>query len=216
MNRAFRFALLVLCFSSFTACVSKPVPIPGDKKYVIDNIYAEYMNIADVYLSLEKYDKAAQYYKLAMQNSKLYWGAYYKLGKSYVLQNDWKNALPIYKKLLERDPQNCSFKSSLAYIYAVTGKLKTAKQLYFEVIQAEGDNYEYLENYIAVLLLANDTELAKAYFDRLKDKFPDSKNIEKFQEEINRIFEKELIPPEISEEESEAPLQEDTSQKSSE
>ena len=39
------------------------------------------MNIADIYFSEEKFDKAITYYELAMQNKDLYWNCYYKLAK---------------------------------------------------------------------------------------------------------------------------------------
>ena len=77
---------LLILFFQLSSCVSKPIPIPGEKKNVIANIYVEYMNIADTYYSLEKYDKALEYYKLSMQSSDLYWAAYYKTAKVYAIQ----------------------------------------------------------------------------------------------------------------------------------
>ena len=146
MKKLLILAACVLFFS----CVSKPVPIPGDKKMSVNNIYAEYMNIADIYYSLEKYDKALQYYKMSMQNSKFYWAAYYKTAKVYAVQENWDAALPMYRTLLRRDKNNTSLKGSLAYIYSMTGKLKKAERAYKELIYLQPDNHEYLENLIAV------------------------------------------------------------------
>ena len=67
MKKFFFFAASSIFFIS---CLSKPIPIAGEKKMAINNIYVEYMNIADIYYSLEKYDKALEYYKLSIQDFK--------------------------------------------------------------------------------------------------------------------------------------------------
>src|SRR5574344_1777971 len=103
----------------FSSCVSNVhLPIPGEDVVVKKNISVEYMTIADAYSDLSKYDKAAQYYKLAMKNKKLYWTAYYKLGRCYAMSKNWTEARKIYSVFLKRDPNNVNIKMSLAYIYA--------------------------------------------------------------------------------------------------
>ena len=50
---------LFICVFSFSACQTMPsVPIPGETETKTNNIYIEYMNIADSYMDLNKYDKA--------------------------------------------------------------------------------------------------------------------------------------------------------------
>ncbi len=182
-----RFLLITSLSIFFFSCVSKPIPIPGDKKIAVNNIYAEYMNIADVYYSLEKYDKALEYYKLSMQNSKLYWAAYYKTARVYAVQSNWEAALPMYRNLLRRDKNNDSLKASLAYIYAMTGKLKKAERAYKELIYLQPDNRDYLENLIAVYFARKQYDEGKRYLDVLIEKFPDSENISKFKDLVKTI-----------------------------
>lgn len=187
MKRTAFFALIfILVFTCFS-CVTKPVPILGDKKNAITNIYIEYLNIGDVYYSLEKYDKSLEYYKLAMQDSSLYWASYYKMAKVYAVQSNWDAALPMYRRMLRREKDNDSIKASIAYIYAMTGSLKKAERAYKELVYLQPDNREYLENLIAVYFAREHYEDGRAALDILIEKFPDSENIQKFRDVLKNV-----------------------------
>lgn len=160
------------------------VPIPGQNEAVQKNIYIEYMNIADTYFDLQKYDKAETYYKAAMGNKEIYWTAYYKLAKCYAYQSKWADAQTVYETLLKRDPDNNSLKASVAYIYAMNGNTDKSSNMYELLIKENPEQSEYLENYICVLLGAELKEDAETQFEILKEKFPNSKRIEEF----NTVF----------------------------
>lgn len=185
--RKIHFLLILFFFSLILnfSCNSKPIPIPGDNGEVIQDIYNAYLVFGDEYFKLENYPQAIKYYKLSMQNKKLYWISYYKLAKSYVLSSDWVNALPMYEKMLKRDPQNDSLKASVAYIQAMMGDLKKAQEIYKELLVIQSDNKEYKENYLAILLSEekffneNKTEFDQL-FELYKTDYPDDKNVEKF------------------------------------
>ena len=51
------FSILFFNIFLILSCVSKPIPIPGESKILIENIYFEYLNIADKYFELEDYNK---------------------------------------------------------------------------------------------------------------------------------------------------------------
>ena len=170
------FAFSVLSCSS----TKLSVPIPGRSDAVITNIYIEYLNIADIYFDLEKFDKAETYYKAAMGNNDIYWKAYYKLAKCYVYQSKWGDAQTAYETMLKRDPDNSSIKSSIAYIYAMNGNTQKALEIYSELVEQVADQTELLENYICVLLAAEKTDEAQVQYDSLKEKFPESKRLEEF------------------------------------
>ena len=182
---------LVLISSVFLnfACASKTALVPGQEKIVIDNVYVEYSNIGDSYFKLEDYTNAAKYYKMSMQNPKIYWSSYYKLAKSYALASNWTEVLPMYKKLLKRDPENSSLKASLAYIYTMQGELEKARELYAQLLEIESQNEKYLENYISLLTVdektyTENTDLVNELLARLKENFLDNKNVTKFESAI--------------------------------
>ena len=165
-------------FSFSCSSTKMAVPIPGQSDAVITNIYIEYLNIADIYFGLEKFDKAETYYKAAMGNKDIYWSAYYKLAKCYVYQSKWGDAQTAYETMLKRDSNNISLKSSVAYIYAMNGNTEKSIELYSELMEQSPDQSEILENYICVLLAADKKEDAKTQYDLLKQKFPESKRLE--------------------------------------
>jgi len=73
-------------FFFFSSChTAIHVPVPGESQVKINNIYTEYYNIADSYMELEKYDKAIEFYSIALKNKTLFWSAYYKMGRAYAL-----------------------------------------------------------------------------------------------------------------------------------
>ena len=188
------FSILFFNIFLILSCVSKPIPIPGESKVLIENIYFEYLNIADKYFELEDYNNAAKYYKLAMENKNLYWQSYYKLAKCYALLSDWKNALPMFEKLLERDKDNHSIKASLAYIYSMQGDTKKAIEIYKKLLEEDSLNEKYLENYLAVLLsskdsfLENQEEIEKIY-EQIETNFPNNTNLKIFDNTKTKYLE---------------------------
>lgn len=178
----------------FFSCTSVHVPIPGETEVKKNNIYVEYMNIADAYNDLEKYDKAILYYNYAMKNKSLRWSAYYKLGRAYAMNKDWSNAQNVYEHLLKRDSENTSLKMSLAYIYAMSGNLDDSGELYRTLYSENPDNSDILVNYINVLFAQENYGQVRAKLAELKEKFKDNASISSFEkklEEINELEEPE-------------------------
>ena len=195
-------AIFCIALSLFTiSCSSNKIafPIPGQSESANKNIYIEYLNIADIYFELEKYDKAETYYKAAMSNKDIYWTAYYKLARCYVYQSKWADAQSVYEELLKRDSDNSVLKSNMAYIYAMNGNTNQSCELYEQLINDYSEQSEYLENYICVLLAAEKKEEAELSYIKLKELFPESKRIQEFEPQ----FVKEEETQDIAESEEE-------------
>ena len=201
--------LSIFLFFSCTS-VNLSVPVPGQGAAKTRNIYAEYYILGDSYYKLENYDKAAEYYELAMRKKDQYWAAFYQLAKCYVFQSKWTDALPMYKKLLERDSENASLKASLAYIYAMQGDFKNASKLYEALLQEQPKNQDYLENYLS-LLATQEKKFEKKYslkflntYEILKEEYPDNKNLNVLQDKYNELMKikDELVQEEMSESET--------------
>ena len=162
-------------------------PIPGEASVTRSSLAAEYMAVADAYAELEKYDKAAPYYKRAMQDESLYWTALYKLGRMYALAKNWNEAEKIYKRLLERDAQNVSIRMSLAYIQAMSGDLEGAKAAYKTLVDENVQNETVLVNYIAVLLSQKDMAGAEEAIALLKERFPESASLADYEKRLTDL-----------------------------
>jgi Putative Zn-dependent protease, contains TPR repeats len=178
--------LVLLAASVCISCSSSThFPVPGESQIAGDAVYTEYLAIADAYSDLGKYDKAASYYALAMKNKKVYWAAYYKLGRTYALAKKWDDAENIYSKLLKRDPKNVNLRLSLAYIKAMAGKIDDSMMMYKILLEEEPDNEDVLVNYITVLLAQGRAELAESQLAVLKEKFPDNTSISALTKKIS-------------------------------
>lgn len=179
--------ILSITFFIFLSCKTTDI-IPGSNRIKIQNIYNEYLNIANVYYELEKFDKAIEYYTLAMDSKELYWACYYKLAQCYALTSKWTQAEEYYVVLQERNPANSSIKASLAYIKAMGGNVEESKKIYQELIHEHPENQLYLENYIAILFLEKNIAEVSVPLATLKDLFPDSKNISKFESQLDFLL----------------------------
>ena len=186
MNRILSFFLFVILFSLASCRTSSDFNfyLPNEKNVIATNIACEYYNIAKAYSELKKYDKAIEYYKLAMRDKNLKAGAYYQLGRMYALSGNWNEAEKVFLNLLKRDSENLAIKKSLAYIFALNGKTEKSLEMYSRLFQDNPDDSEILVNYIAVLLSDNRIEEAQAQLLLLKQRFPDNSSIEKLQEKI--------------------------------
>lgn len=180
------FLFFLFCYL-FSACSSIKIPVPGEKQTIVSNIYSEYYNIGEAYLSLAKYDQAVRYFTMAMGNKKLYWSCVYKCARACALGEKWDDARKYYIMLSKRDPDNLDIKLSLAYISAMSSDVKRASKIYERLFELYPDNDHILENYINIELYFKNTEHAKQLLKVLKEKFSDNKNISTFENKIIEI-----------------------------
>ena len=113
------------------------------------------------------------------------------------MSKNWTEARKIYSTLLKRDPDNVSIKMSLAYIYAMEGKLKSAESIYELLWKENPDSVEVLTNYIDVLIASEKYDEAEKNLSIMKEKFSDDKNISLFEKKLQ-----ELNPKQVELEES--------------
>ena len=100
----------------------------------------------------------------------------------------------MYKKILERDPENASLKAGIAYIYSMQGDFKNSISIYEELLVSQPVNQEYLENYLAVMA-ADEKKFEKSYADKfmqtyetLKAEYPDNKNLTIFENKYKELM----------------------------
>ncbi|MBQ4377687.1 MAG: tetratricopeptide repeat protein [Treponema sp.] len=171
----------------FVSCASSSLRIPGESRIILKNLATEYYTIADGYLEIKNYTKAAQYYKLAMRNEDLYLAAFYKLARSYALAKDWENADKTYRELLELDSENTVLKTSLAYITVMRGELDDGILMYKKLTEENPYDENLLESYVSLLINVGRGEDAEESFFVLKEKFPDNKQISTFSQSLSEI-----------------------------
>ncbi len=175
-KRIYALFIIFLAFVFFSCSTNKNIQ---------DNIYIEYYNIAEEYMDLKKYDKAAEYYTKAMSNKELYVAALFKSGRAYALNKDWGPAEQIYIKLLKKDPQNKDIRVSLAYITAMMGENEKSCKMYEDLISEYPDDSDLFKNYIIAVYSTEDYEKTKNLIAKYKDLFPDKESdLETIEKEI--------------------------------
>lgn len=180
--------------------------VPGETELILKNIATEYYGIAEAYMDVKKYDKAAEYYVLAMRNPELKLTASYKLARSYALAKNWEKATECYNELLALDPDNAMLKTSLAYITAMSGDVDKGIMQYRDLITENPYDQNLLESFVALLISVGRGEDAEESFFILKEKFPDNKNLSNFAQQLSDIVDnfdadkKIELPPEEKEE----------------
>ena len=70
-------AIFVSLFLLFSCQSGYSFRVPGESEIITKNIASEYFSIAEEYFKLKNYQKAIQYYKLAMKDKSLNVSAYY-------------------------------------------------------------------------------------------------------------------------------------------
>lgn len=186
----FIFSLLVILVS----CAGSPKP--GEMKLAQD-LYAQYFDLAETYMELSKYDKALPLYETAREDQEFYWTSTYRMAKIYVNQKNWPKATVLYEELLKRDQNNSSLKESLAYCYAMSGNREKALSVYEELFKGGNTSEDILSNIISInASYLKDEKLsenkkqtykdaAETYFERLKEMYPENKNISAFEKIFN-------------------------------
>ena len=180
-----------LCFSG---CKSTILPILNQNKVLQENIYKEYINLGNAYFEIERYSDALKFYEKALEDDNLYKVVCYKMAQCYIFLSDWENALAIYETILAEDPDNLSIKANIAYIYSVTGDFEEALFYYEDLLFAQPENITYLENYLAIILsdvdiLFDNEDIFVERFHKLKNEYPENKNIVIFQGKYDEYLE---------------------------
>lgn len=171
------FAIMIFVLLMIS-CKTSSLAIPGEKRVIQNNISLEYFSIASAYEDLKKYDKAIEYYKLALNNKEIKDNAFYKLARCYALSKDWENAEKCYKQILEKDSSNTNIRISLAYIYAMNGNLEAALDCYKTLMDENPNDIGIAKNYCILLISSNNFEEAEKQIEYIKTTFADD-NIEK-------------------------------------
>lgn len=164
-----------------------------------EDLYAEYVRIGDTYVALEKYEDAISYYERALKSKTMHYDALYKMGRANALAKHWAKAESIYKSLLERDSKNFSMRSSLAYIYAMSGDVNSALTMYKSLAEDFPSDKDILENYITILFSVENAETAEPLVARLEENFPESELLETFKKKLEELLPSPILESDDSE-----------------
>ena len=183
-----RFILVgFICFFLFS-CVST---IPGEKEVILQNLSAEYFNIAENYLSQKNYSKAIENYKLSLRSAKdeNLNQIKYQLARSYAMNQNYSEAEDIFFELYEQEQSNIILAQSLAYCYMKNGKPEESIAIYEKLYKENPYQENIANNYFLLLLESKKVEEAKSVLETFKIDFPESTKTSVLEENLKKATE---------------------------
>ena len=134
---------------------------------------AEYLELADAYAAVEKYQKAATFYERAAKHPGFFNATQYKLARMYALLGKWADAVLVLEPLYLQEPDNILLSNSYAFALVSSGQLEKAFPIYERNYNENKANPVQALNYAEILLLAERYDDATATIAVLREQFGD-------------------------------------------
>lgn len=162
MKRLIPFVFLLTL--PFISCITKTT--------VMKEVYSEYYTLAEQYYTARNYAKALDFYTRAKGNSELENMCDYKIATTYVQMGDYTSSAQLFSLLLQKDPDNASIMSSLAYVYGKNGSYDKAILLYETILGKYIYDTVSVKNLIILYNHIGNKEKARLLADEYAQKFP--------------------------------------------
>lgn len=118
---------------------------------------------------LENYPEAIKLYEKTLQIDANYDPAMFELGRLYVLQQKYDDALIWLEKAHQLDPQNKWYSLLLIDLYRNNYQIKEAAEVYATLLEEEPNNTEYLLSVSGLYALLEDYDKALACMDKIEE-----------------------------------------------
>ncbi len=157
------------------------------KNDLIDNekLLSEYALLAQEHSNLGEHEKALELLleaeSLSSKNNELT----YMIARTAALAKQWPIAIEQYELLLKQDSENLLLQKSIAWIYAQSGDISTAENMYESLYEKHSYDKDICTNYILVLAANNNQEKALSILTEYASIYPEEANISELREIIN-------------------------------
>jgi tetratricopeptide (TPR) repeat protein len=150
--------IAVLLLVLLSACVSQTAK---------EELAQEYYNLGNAFYEIRSYDRAIDYYTLAISHNPGLLNAHYNLSLALIKQGRGDRAEETLLALLEEEPDNTSVLKILSYAYYKQGKTDEALDSIDRVLEITPDDSDTLYNKATILWKAERREAAEAVFAQL-------------------------------------------------
>lgn len=148
---------------------------------------AEYLELADAYTEVKKYDKAATFYERAAQHENYYNTTRYKLARVYALDKKWQEALTVLEPLYVLEPDNLLISNAYAYALLSAGEKDKALPIYEKNFADNAQDPVQARNYAEMLLIAERYQDARDTVLQLREEFGDAEYLSDLDDLEKRI-----------------------------
>ena len=137
-----------------------------------------YFLLAEISYLKSQYDKAINYYTLALKLNDKNTQYYYKLGGLYVQKGFFLEAEECYNKAIYIEPDNLLYNYILAYLYFVNNKYVLSKHILEDILKRDSEYQDALSLKLQILLKENDLAHARSIVETLS----------KLEEKSERVY----------------------------
>lgn len=132
------------------------------------------INLGVMYLNLDPpdTDMALNLFLQVYEKDKSNIEANNNLGKTYLLKEDYPNAIKYYQNALRLDSKNNAIRANLAKAYAQSGDYDYAKSTYTELLKSDIENWDAYIELAKVCMQLNDNINAEKYLIYVQEKNP--------------------------------------------
>lgn len=135
---------------------------------------AEYLELADAYADVERYDKAALFYERAARHENYYNVTRYKLARVYALSGKWQEAVMMLEPLHVQDPENLLISNAYAFALVSSGENEKALPVYEKNYAENVQDPVQARNYTEMLYLAARYQDALNMIQKLREDYGDA------------------------------------------
>lgn len=179
IKKLFCFALIICLF--LVSCVT-------NSKQMDLSFYQDNYAMAEEFFSLKKYDKAAYYYDRCLTDPNLenQKNVKYKLARTYLFLEKWKEAIKIYDDLLLLDSENENLFLLKAYALIKQSEFTQAEDLYVKILEKYPNEQSAYKNLILLYILKKDFEKSDSLISKYKESFPLDDSISNVEKELEK------------------------------
>lgn len=159
-----------------------------NSKQINLSFYEDNYTMAEEFFSLKKYDKAAYYYERCLTDSNLenLKNVKYKLARTYLFLEKWKEAINIYDELLLIDSENENIYLLKAYTLIKQAEFTQAEELYLKILEKYPNEQSAYKNLILLYVLKKDFEQSESLINKYKELFPLDDSISNIEKELEK------------------------------
>ncbi len=123
---------------------------------------------AERYKMIEDYTQAKEYYSKTLALDKDYDPAMFELGRIYLMERQYAEAILWIEKAYTKDPNNKWYGVLLSDLYQANGQLTEARKVYEHLLENEPQNTGYLHNLLEIYKQQDKTKKALQCLDKLE------------------------------------------------
>jgi tetratricopeptide (TPR) repeat protein len=148
----------------------------------LDARYKEaYHGLADLYMKKKDYDHAKEIFKYLIKMNVTDDTSFEHLGQIAQSQGDLAEAEKDYLQSISLNNRVAGYQADLAEVYQLKGDSDKSLHHYQEALKLEPNNPRYLAMAIEAAITLNMNDVAKQFYDTLKEVNPDNKKLKEYR-----------------------------------